>query len=1121
MKKLISFLLVLAIPLYALPLAAGAEGSDEQAGFIDLKNLVDNATTGGTITLDGDAEVNADTVASPWTIGKNITINGNSHTVYVRTAGILLNGNVTFKNIDLRLTSTDGRNAIIANGHSLTLDTVTAGNLSINLFGGTLKKASSDKYDVPSPGTAGIINIKGKTKLQGSAPGVLGSANIFAGNLSIGRFGENIGEDGDGEASTFNGNVTINIEDYADGNALGTIYAGGGQQRTPQGASAGKETTPNPDKYKVDGTVTITGAKIPDVDGAGATKTDVAYNASPNATPTRILKNISSLSVQAGKLIMATGSSFRDEQALTVNSGAELNIAGCASPIGNFSGGGTLVLGENQQLTINGTVSGETKVRVGNISNDGTFTDSLLTAGKTYIKTSTSPTGTFILQPYYPSQSNFTLQNDGSGNWKVVDPNAGTGQKILVKSLTVDPSQINIDANKTQVEIPYEAEFEETNSTNYLFFVPLTVLRDNASTTSQKDENEYYYYTWTNSDGSFVLELDEDNFIFRMSNKAAPIPAGTYNFNISVPTANCAAGVKPKAQFTVTIPEDTPDPSKPTQIDVPAAKTGLKYTGQEQTGVEAGTGYTLSGRITATEIGSYTATATLNAGYQWKDGTSSPKTITWSISKGAAPAAPTGLKAVSPTKKDGRDGKISGTTDKMEYATNSDFSSAKDCTGDTITGLPAGTYYVRVKETDKYEAGSYAVVKVLAFGEVEVVPEPPAEVKVPVSGEEKTMEVTASVSGSTAVVSAIDTTQLGSVIGEKVDTGMVRIDFSGLKQEVDTVELPGSAIREIAAAAQAQSNDVDGLALKLSSGSVSFDAAALDSIQKQAGSKVTLKILEKERQDLTAAQQEIIGTAPTFDISLQGSAAITDFGTGKAAVSLPYALKPGQSAAGIVVYHLGEDKKTSACPTQYSQVEKTATYTTSHFSLYFVGFDPSIQWKNPFNDVRKGEWFYEAVEFAELNGLMQGNSKTVFAPNQKLSRAQIAQILYNKESRPRVSGSGSFTDVPAREWYADAVNWAAQKGYVKGYDSSHFGPNDSVTREQLAAILWRYAGEPTGKKAALSSFTDAGKASEYALPALRWAVQNEIVRGKGNNRLDPAGTATRAEVAQMLMNYLA
>lgn len=1141
MKKIISLLLALAIPLYALPLAAGAAGKvHDLASGTDLITYLENSTNnvqdGDIIKCSGSvfAGQSGNTSDNPWIIDKSVTIEGGSISVY--RGGILLGANVTFKGTEFTFT-TSTRNAIIANGYSLTLDSVTAKGSSINVFGGTLLKNSYENFDVPNIGSTNTITIQGSTNLQGNdqQTNVVGSGNIYAGSLCMGAM--NPTDNFDGTANTFSGNPTLRIENYANAGGgvlpLGTIYAGGAQQRNPAGVQGSKQTRPDPNKYKVGGTVTITGAKIPDVDGAGATKTKVVYNASPNSTPTCVFKDISSLTVEAGKLIMGANSSFRDEQELSVRSGAELNITGCTTPVGNFAGGGTLVLGEKQQLTINGTVSGKTKVGIKSILSGAS--QGSAGVGDILIHAPNSQDNSFSLVPLKAPNASFKIQRETNGDWKVIDPNAGAEQKILVKSLAANTPKVN--DNKTEVEIPYTVEFEGSNSGDYLFFVRLSVLPNNATASSKQDENDYYYYTWTNSDGSFVLELDENNFIFRM-NDNTPIPAGNYRFNITVPKGNSATGQAITTQFAVTIPtggetptptptptpspSPSPEPGKPTSIAIPVAKTVLKYTGKELTGVEAGTGYTLVGN-TATEIGEYTATAALRdtKKFQWADGTTDAKQIKWSIGKGAAPAAPTGLKATSPTKKDGRDGQISGTTDKMEYATNSGFTNAKDCTGNTITGLPAGTYYVRVKETNKFEAGSYAVVKVLAFGEVEEVPVPPVEVKIPVSGEEKTVEVVASIKDSTAVVSTIDTTQLGSVIGEKVDTGMVLIDFSGLEQEIDTVELPGAAIGEIAAAAQAQGNDVEGLSLKLSTGSVSFDAAALASIQKQAGSKVTLKILAKDRHDLTPEQLESIGTAPAFDLSLQGNAAITDFGKGKATVSLPYTLKPGQSAAGITVYHLDEKGKAAACPTRYSQVEKAATYTTSHFSLYFVGFDSAIQWKNPFNDVRKGDWFYGAVEFAELNGLMQGDSKTVFSPNQKLSRAQLAQILYNKEGRPWVSGGSSFTDVPAKEWYVNAVNWAAQKGYVMGYDGTHFGPNDSVTREQLATILWRYAGEPKAKKSALSSFTDAGKASEYALPALRWAVQNGIVRGKGNNRLDPTGTATRAEVAQMLMNFLA
>lgn len=121
------------------------------------------------------------------------------------------------------------------------------------------------------------------------------------------------------------------------------------------------------------------------------------------------------------------------------------------------------------------------------------------------------------------------------------------------------------------------------------------------------------------------------------------------------------------------------------------------------------------------------------------------------------------------------------------------------------------------------------------------------------------------------------------------------------------------------------------------------------------------------------------------------------------------------------------------------------------------------------------------------------------------------------EDKPATSGN-PFTDVQSGAWYADAVAWATQKRIVSGYGNGQFGPNDNITREQLAVILWRYAGQPTSDTT-LDSFTDIGNAGGYALTALQWAVENGIISGKGTGILDPMGNATRAEAAQMLMNY--
>ena len=171
----------------------------------------------------------------------------------------------------------------------------------------------------------------------------------------------------------------------------------------------------------------------------------------------------------------------------------------------------------------------------------------------------------------------------------------------------------------------------------------------------------------------------------------------------------------------------------------------------------------------------------------------------------------------------------------------------------------------------------------------------------------------------------------------------------------------------------------------------------------------------------------------------------------------------------------------------------------------------------PFLDVAEGAWYYDAVTYCYENGIMDGTSSVSFAPGMLLNRAMAAQVLYNLADGTASTAAG-FPDVAASAWYADAVNWAAANGYVTGYDNGSFGPEDSLTREQLAVILYRYAGspEPTGS---LDGFTDAASASDYAVDALRWAVGEGLLTGKDGGRLDPAGTASRAELAQILARF--
>ena len=178
----------------------------------------------------------------------------------------------------------------------------------------------------------------------------------------------------------------------------------------------------------------------------------------------------------------------------------------------------------------------------------------------------------------------------------------------------------------------------------------------------------------------------------------------------------------------------------------------------------------------------------------------------------------------------------------------------------------------------------------------------------------------------------------------------------------------------------------------------------------------------------------------------------------------------------------------------------------------------------PFTDVKSGDWFYDAVKYAYENGLMKGTSETIFAPNGTMNRAMIVTVLYRLEKSPAVTAAAKFTDVPAGQWYSDAVAWAAANNIVNGYDETTFGPLNAVTREQMAAILYRYEQykglENVTLEENLNRFPDKDKISAYAVPALQWAVGQKIINGNADGTLDPTGTATRAQVAQIFMNLL-
>ena len=175
-----------------------------------------------------------------------------------------------------------------------------------------------------------------------------------------------------------------------------------------------------------------------------------------------------------------------------------------------------------------------------------------------------------------------------------------------------------------------------------------------------------------------------------------------------------------------------------------------------------------------------------------------------------------------------------------------------------------------------------------------------------------------------------------------------------------------------------------------------------------------------------------------------------------------------------------------------------------------------------FSDVAEDDWYYDAVAYVAENGIMSGTDGSRFSPNGTLTRAMLSQILYAMEDKPAVSGAATFSDVAAGAWYADAVNWTAAQGIVAGMGENSFAPDAPVTREQLSLILYgyaRYKGYDTSASVSLSGYADRDSVAVWAADSMGWAVSEGLISGRPGGYLDPAGTATRAEVAQILMNF--
>lgn len=369
----------------------------------------------------------------------------------------------------------------------------------------------------------------------------------------------------------------------------------------------------------------------------------------------------------------------------------------------------------------------------------------------------------------------------------------------------------------------------------------------------------------------------------------------------------------------------------------------------------------------------------------------------------------------------------------------------------------------------------------------------------------------AAIEGSKATLSISDD-MLAKILSEGAGTGTVLIDVSGLEAEIDTVVLPNSALSTISAAIEEEGSGLNQLSVAMSGSMLTFDGKALSTIVRESGNEdIILSVKELDKSELSESERSLVGDNLVLDMSLfVGSRQISDFEGGIVTACLPYELKEGETADGLVVWYMSDKGELTSCICSYE--DGMLTFSTTHFSKFIAAYFP-------FKDLKDTDWYYESIVYAFENNLFKGTGENSFSPNSNMTRAMLVTVLYRYDG---ASGSfeSSFSDVASTAWYRDAVAWGAANGIIGGFGDGSFGPDTVITREQLAVILYRYGkikNYDLSASSSLDSFKDGNLTSSYAISAMQWASGTGLISGKGSGILDPKGKATRAEVAAILM----
>ena len=468
------------------------------------------------------------------------------------------------------------------------------------------------------------------------------------------------------------------------------------------------------------------------------------------------------------------------------------------------------------------------------------------------------------------------------------------------------------------------------------------------------------------------------------------------------------------------------------------------------------------------------------------DANGAPVSAAVALTIPARPAAPSGLTAVNETAEGKNDGQITGVTTAMEYK----LSTADEwtaCTDTTLTNLAPGTYEVRVKGTDSNFTGNAAQVIIATEPE-------PSTPSTPSTPERPSGPSTGDSSGWDAILDQF----------ENAENGQITIDMG------DETTVPAEIFESLAG------KDVDVI---FDLGDIQWSVDGADIPTDTDFTDLDLRV----DLDTHGIPVNVINTI-TGEI---GTVQITLAHNGEFGFTMTLTAPLGKENAGYWANLYHYDERAEAMNFEAAariDQDGSVTIPFTHASQYAIVIDThshaAVDVSDIFIDVAPNAWYKDAVQYAYDNGLMTGVSADAFAPEQTTTRAMIVSILARLEGVESAQAAG-FADVND-EWYATAVNWAANVGVVNGYEDNTFRPNQPITREQLAAILMNYSaykGQDVSARADLDNYTD--QPSAWATETMSWAVAEGLISGVTADQLQPQGNATRAQVAATLQRFLA